>query len=265
MPGHSENKLLTPNFPTPEKINRDILEHGFAIYHDVITKECISEMRRFWCNEFKWQNVKGKVVRGDLRIGEPNYLTYTDSKFWCLYRQFDFLWNPPTHDITTRLGIEVHKIRNQAQGFDSEYGLTYVPDRYGIYMSTSWYQPNQGHLESHIDGHKDTPILQYMLPITQKGNDFDGGGLFVKIGEGPKIDVDELMKSGSIVFFDARNHHGVDKITCSDPMMKGRIATFAIPTFFRGQDEVPASLRKAQDIYYWFKRKLIYFHKASDS
>ncbi len=251
-----EAKLFTDNFPTPEQIRIDIAKEGFAIYSNAIDPTCVTELRSFWVNQFKWIKSSTQVVRGNLRLGETNFLSYSESDYWCLFREFAFLWNKPTHDLTTQIGTEIHKIRNIAQGFDPDYGLSYSADRYSMYLSTSWYEPNKGHLQMHVDGHKDVPILQYMLPITHKGRDFDGGGLCLQIGNGPKVDVDAIMKPGSIVFFDARNHHGVEKITCSDPNMIGRIATFAIPTFFKGQDEIPKVLRKAVDGYNWFLRKV---------
>jgi len=252
----AEIPLLTKNFPDSAQLKADIEKHGYVIYKDAVSLDCIAEMRRFWVDEYKWGNVVSKGVRGDLHLGEPNFLTHTDSDYWCLYRHFDFLWNSPHHELTRRVGVEIHKMRNLSQGFAVDYGLNYSPDKYSMYMSTSWYEANKGHMEGHIDGHKSTPILQYMLPITHKGIDFDGGGLWLKIGDGPKIDVDALMPPGSVVFFDARNMHGVDKITCSSPSMVGRVATFAIPTFFRGTDEFPQALRQIEATYFWFARKV---------
>ncbi len=253
----AEIPLLTRNFPSPEELKREISEKGFAVYKDAVSLDCIAEMRKFWVDEYKWDNVLSTGVRGDLHLGEPTFLTYTDDDYWCLYRHFDFLWNQALHEVTRRVGIEIHKRRNVSQGFSEDYGLKYSPDKYGIYISTSWYQANKGWMQGHVDGHKDIPILQYMLPITHKGIDFNGGGLwFQKSTDSPKIDVDAAMPPGAIGFFDARYMHGVDKVTCSSPNMVGRVASFAIPTFFRAQDALPDGLRRLEKGYFWCSRKI---------
>ena len=139
----------------------------------------------------------------------------------------------------------IHKKRNLAQGESEGYGLNYNPQCYGIYISTSYYIPETGFCKVHADAHsKDIPLLHFMLPITFKGIDYKSGGLFCYDKDGKKIDVDEEMKPGSIVFYDGRQEHGVDTIIPYPEKNLGRLAIFAIPTLFlRKNDKASGTSR----------------------
>lgn len=245
---------LTSNFPPSNVIADDVGKHGFRVYEEAIVGGVLAEMKRFWTEYFSGPRPNRRVIRGDLRLGEENFHGYTDNAENCLFRDIDFLWNPPTHLPTRSVGEEIHRARNLAQNFEPDSGFTYRPDRYGIYISTSCYPVGNGWMRGHTDSHKDVPILQYMLPITHKGLDYDRGGLYLVLQDGTKVDVDGLMKPGSVVFFDGRLKHGVDTIGSSAPG-PGRIGSFAITTFFRTSRELPDLMRRVEESYFkWHGR-----------
>jgi hypothetical protein len=244
------SSLLSAAFPKAETIEAEIARDGFKIYPGAVKVEPLSEMREFWANYFRGTRPKVRAVRSNLRLGEENFNSYTDSAQWCLFRDFDFLWNAPSHALTRQLAIEIHRIRNRAQRFDEERGLRYSEDCYGIYVSTSCYPAGAGHLRAHSDGHDGAPILQYMVPFTHKGIDYESGGLFVHDGSGAKVDVDSAMKPGDIVFFDGRLTHGVDTIGARAQGSPGRLASFAIPTFFKTRGAVPQLFRHIENAYF---------------
>jgi len=228
---------LTNNFPSPFTIKEDIVKEGFKIYPDVISSNHVNEMRDFWLSFFNENKPQKEVLRGDMSLGQENFNSFTDSDFWTLYRNFDFLWNEPTHKLTQDLSIELNKIRNLALGQPENYGLYYNPECYGFYTSTSYYPPNSGRLETHEDGYPvgfdKFALLHFMVPLTFKGIDHEKGGLTYHNKAGEKIDVDELMKPGSILFFDGAMKHGVDNIIpFIDKQSVGRLAFFAIPIIF---------------------------------
>jgi hypothetical protein len=256
--------LLTDAFPSPETIAADIAKDGFTIYPGAVQVAPLAEMKEFWTGYFGSARPRRRAVRSNLRLGEENFNSYSDTPQWCLYRDFDFLWNTPTHALTRALGIEVHRVRNLAQQFDEERGLTYSADCYGIYISTSCYPPSTGRLRSHSDGHQGAPILQYMVPFTHKGIDYDTGGLYVHDGKGAKVDVDAAMKPGDIVFFDGRIEHGVDTIGARKGT-PGRLASFAIPTFFRTRTALPPVLREVENLYFDLREKMTGAKKGKDA
>ena len=99
-------------------------------------------------------------------------------------------------------------------------------------------------MREHIDVHQDKPILQYMIPITFKGTDYDDGGLYIMNKNNEWVDIDKISKIGSVVFFDGRQKHKVEKIISKNPKNQvGRIAVFAIPTFFKKDARLGSFIR----------------------
>ncbi len=239
-------EYFTQQFPSPEQVAADIAEHGYAVYPNAVQPEVMEELRQFWFPYFQNDFPKKHVVRGDLLMGSENFNSYTDSSFWCLYRDFEFLWNSTKHALTRDVTVAIHQFRNQIQNFDPDYGLKFSPDCYGVYISTSHYPPARGHLQTHTDGHKDVPILHYMLPISIQGQDYQSGGMIVIDKSGKAIDVDAQVELGSLVFFDGRMQHGVTPITPLAGKTLGRVATFAIPTFFVPQRDIPDVIRRSK-------------------
>lgn len=229
---------FTENFPTSEQISKDLSDFGCKIYPNAVKPEIYQKIRDFWLDYFSTNKPNRDVARGNIMLGEQNFNSYSDTKFWKLFRHFDFLWNEPTHELSNNVAIDIHKKRNLAQGNPETYGLNYNSQCYGVYISTSYYMPNTGFCKIHADAHdKDVPLIHFMLPITFKNSDYQKGGLFCYDKSGKKIDVDEEMEPGSIVFYDGRQEHGVDTIVPYPEKNIGRLAIFAIPTFFIRKDE----------------------------
>jgi hypothetical protein len=235
---------LTSLFPQPEVVRQDVQRDGFKVYPGAISSTQLKMLREFWLPHFANPKTTRKVVRGDLTFGEVNFNSYSQTSFWNLYRDFDFLWNPSTHGLTREISIQIHEQRNRIEQNAPYTGLHLNPERYGIYISTSCYPTGKGFLQAHSDGHKNTPILHYMLAITHRDVDYESGGFFILDKNDKKIDVEAQVTPGSIIFFDGRIRHGVDLIQ-GGPGSPGRIATFAIPTFFVLPSEVPKGMAAA--------------------
>ena len=220
------------NLPSHVEFMKEIESKGFSIIKNCVPKDFISSQRSRWIPRFIKKNVDKKFVRGNLILGEKNFLSYSEINAWCMYRNFEFLWNETDDNEALDLHIKIHKFRNKLQGFSQDYGLNYNDSNYGIYISTSYYPLQKGKLLAHADGHKDVPILHYMLPFTFKGQDYHQGGLFIKDNAGETVDLDYLVEPGDVIFFDGRNEHWVETIDSSQSNSLGRLAVFAIPTHF---------------------------------
>ena len=205
-----------------------LARQGFAIVRGVVPAEAIDGMRSRWLRHLKTTRARRRFVRGELVLGEPNFLSYSKVPEWCMYRHFDFPWNPATDDETSRICDEIHRFRNRLQGFAPEFGTTYNPRNYGTYVSTSLYPPGEGMLKMHPDGHGEVPILHFMMPLTFKGEHYREGGLTIVDSAGVAHDVDAGCRPGDLIFFDGRCRHGVQRIEGAE----GRLAVFAIPTYF---------------------------------
>ena len=246
-----DHNFFTNQFPSPEKIRDDVTRKGFEVYHNVIHPDVYQKLRDYWLNYFTTSNEARNFVRGGMYLGEKNFNSFSKNHHWNLYRYFDFLWNEPPHDISREIAVAIHRERNQAQGFDPEYGLRYDPSGYSVYVSVSYYPPDGGFFEDHEDGYSDHPLLHYMLPITFQGEDYKAGGLIAFTKDGEKVDVDAEMKPGSLLFFDGRQRHGVEPIVPYEEKPLGRLALFAIPAFFKKAVETPVAIRDIKNRLLW--------------
>lgn len=248
--------LLKAAFPAPEKIADDVRREGFAIYPEAIDGALIDALRDYWLKHFSERLAARDVARGNLVVGEPNFTSFSDKSFWKLYRYFGFLWNRPDHEPTHRLCVELHRRRNLAQGFPEDYGLSYDPQCYSFYVAVNYYLPGGGFVEPHVDAHRgehphptDLPLLHFMVPLTFKGSDYREGGMVVYDRAGARIDVESRLERGGIIFFDARLRHGVEPVEPALGSTMGRLSVFAIPTFFKKLEDVPAAFLDAKSLW----------------
>jgi hypothetical protein len=220
---------------------------GFLIIPNVLPLDFIESQRNRWLDRFKKNNVDRKFVRGNLILGEKDFLSYSDIPGWCMYRNYEFLWNKSQNPEALNMHIALHKFRNLMQGFEENYGLQYNSSNYGLYISTSLYEVNKGFLSFHSDGHEALPLLHYMLPLTFKGVDYSEGGLYCNNREGKECDIDSIVNPGDIIFFDGRLRHGVKKIKSNSNSASGRLAAFSIPTFFQ-KDAILGQFKRSLNI-----------------
>jgi len=221
------------NLPDPREVMDAVTHQGFVILKNCVSRSFIDSQRNRWMSSFKKSNVQRKFVRGNLILGESNFMSYSDINAWCMYRYFEFFWNRSEHKLALDLHADIHKFRNKIQGFDEDYGLNYNQENYGVYVSTSFYPSGKGMLLAHKDGHQNTPIVHYMLPYTFKGQDYFSGGLYCMDKSGVKHDIDSQVEPGDIIFFDGRQEHGVHMIGGESGVLSGRLAAFGIPTHFK--------------------------------
>lgn len=232
----------------PRDVMVEIERNGFSIVSNAVSIDFILAQRSRWLEKIKKDNVDRKFVRGNLILGEKNFLSYSDIPGWCMYRNYEFLWNESDDLRALNLHIDLHKFRNRMQGFAENFGLEYNSRNYGIYISTSLYEINRGFLSFHADGHGNLPIIHYMLPLTFKGQDYSSGGLYCQNAIGQECDIDALINPGDLIFFDGRMRHGVKKIESDSDKAIGRLAVFSIPTFF-AKDAVLSGFKRTSAVY----------------
>jgi hypothetical protein len=213
-------------------IANEVEKNGFTIVRGAIDQTFVKKQRDRWLDYFASKPNTTNCVLSGLILGEPNFCSYSQAPALCMYRYFEFLWNDNDDQEALDMHLAIHRMRNEIQGFPLDYGLHFSSQNYGVYISTSLYPIRYGMLEEHVDGHGDIPILHYMLPLSFKGKDFSDGGLHIRSKQGDIIDIDSLVSPGDLIFFDGRCKHWVKKIEASDPSKPGRLAVFAIPTYF---------------------------------
>jgi hypothetical protein len=204
---------------------------GYAVVDGVVSAEHLNAIRDFWLAEFDRPLAPAPLVWGPY-LGEPNGICFDKSPTHCLYRSYDYLWNEPYHPLTREIALALSHARNRIAEADGRQGEEYTPDRYGIYITTSYYPAGSGWLAAHEDATDPRRHWHYIVPMTFRGTDFGGGGLYLTDRHGTRVDVEDRVKPGSVLFFDGRLNHGVDTIEALPGKTTGRLQLFAIPVLF---------------------------------
>ena len=211
---------------------------GFAVVDNVVAPADIAAMRGFWLGEFARPRPPAPIVWGPY-LGEPNGTIFDRSPDLCLYRSFDYLWNPPYHPLTRKIAMALNGVRNTLIGAEPRFGELIAEDRYGVYVTTSYYPAGEGWMHAHCDKADERTHWHYILPLTFRGADYTAGGLYVVNRKGESVDVDARTSPGCVVFFDGRQLHGVERIACDRRPAIGRLQMFAIPVHFEAPETSP--------------------------
>lgn len=244
-----------------EEIQSKLISDGYYIIKDLIPHATINNLKLYWTKEFKKQ-LKNKPrtnsVRGNLHFGERDFDSFSKNSEWNIFRSFSFFWNKSKceeHKITKEISVEINYLRNLIEDNDLYRGIKYDETGYGIYLSVSHYPPSSGFLRNHSDGHPVKEfLLQYMININHKNLDYTDGGLYIKKNN-KIIDIDSMLKPGSILFFDGSIEHGVDPVNSNNEI--GRLAFFAIPTYFVTKANIPNIIRVIEKVYLGLKRRIV--------
>jgi len=112
------------NLPDGQECLDVINKHGFVILKNCVSQSFIDSQRVRWSNRFVKGNIQRKFVRGNLILGESNFLSYSAISAWCMYRYIEFLWNDSEDDVATKLHVDLHKYRNRIHALTKIMGLT---------------------------------------------------------------------------------------------------------------------------------------------
>ncbi len=213
------------------QIREAIVDRGYCVVERLISPDDVAALRDFWLAAFAPNSPTGPVIWTPY-LGEPNRIMFHSNEYGRLYRSYDFLWNSPLHEKTREIALKLDLMRNAVVEMDPHAGQMFAPDRYGIYITTSYYPPSNGELPEHRDYTDGRRHWHYVLPLTFKGTDFFSGGLFLTDRSGQQIDLEAGVTPGSVIFYDGTLPHRVDRIDDGARANLGRLQMFAIQTHF---------------------------------
>ena len=220
-------------------VRGDIERIGYAIVPGIVEESALAEMREFWLAEFSNPCPRAPMVWGPY-LGEANGTLHDDGPTLSLYRSFDYLWNKPFHVLTRQISLALNRVRNELIGEQDTYGTLLDSERYGIYVTTSYYPCGSGWMHMHPDTAGDRKHWHFILPLTFKGEDYESGGLILMDRNGERVPMDDLATPGCVIFYDGTLEHGVEMIEGAGDHRTGRLQMFAIPTYF----DLPTSNRR---------------------
>ena len=218
-----------------ERLVRTTLESkGLFIARQLVPRDYIEDMQKHWLPQFTHSTPAAPVIWGPF-LGEPNQILFHEAETCCMFRSYDFLWNQPIHELTREVGIQLSRLRNRITESHPLAGETIESDRYGIYITTSYYPVDKGWMAEHKDMADSRRHWHFMLQLTFKGNAYTEGGLILTDKQGKRIDVDSEVTPGDVIFFDGSCQHGVELIRGGNGV--GRIQMFSIPTFMESPEQ----------------------------
>lgn len=214
-----------------DAVRNGILSDGYVVAPGVVPVDRVNAMREHWLAAYSRDLAPTPLVWGPY-LGEPNGLCFDRGPTHCLYRSYDYLWNPPQHAMTRDVALALNRVRNAIAEVDAREGECLNADRYGIYVTTSYYPAETGWLEPHHDQVDQRRHWHFIVPLTFLGTDFAAGGLFLEDRSGKRVEVDAQCEPGCVIFFDGSLRHGVDPIQPLPGKATGRLQMFAIPVLF---------------------------------
>lgn len=152
------------------------------------------------------------------------------------------IYNPVWEEDVYRLRGLFRKfavLRNHILEYEPDYAVDRIEDDGSWTASRLQHYPTGGgFLVEHVDsvlasvhdwaGYKQ--FLQFLLPLTIKGEDFARGGGYVYV-DGSKIVIDDMMQPGDVAVYSGLIRHGVDEIDPHLPLRldinSGRVVAFA--------------------------------------
>lgn len=227
-----------------DAIRAEIERIGYAVAPGAVDTAALDRLRAFWLAEYAKPCPLAPIIWGPY-LGEANSVLFDEGATHCLYRSFDYLWNPPYDALTRELGLALNRARNRIVGAAEHYGELMDPERYGVYVTTSYYPCGSGWMHMHPDEARGRRHWHFILPLTFRGEHYTAGGLVLMDRRGTRVDIEDRVSPGGVVFYDGALSHGVDRIEGGEGRRTGRLQLFAIPTFF----ELPAAnQRHAADL-----------------
>jgi hypothetical protein len=211
-----------------EAIRAALETEGYFIAPKVVPEAAVTAMRETWLKACAGDVASAPVIWGPF-LGEPNRLLFHRSETCCMYRSYDFLWNPPMDALTRDIGLQLNRLRNRIAEAGQLAGEIMESDRYGIYITTSYYPPGEGWMVEHEDETDGRRHWHFMLQMSFKGDSYTEGGLFIIDKHGNRVDVDARVSPGDVIFFDGACTHGVEPVGGGSGV--GRLQMFSIPTF----------------------------------
>ena len=242
--------------PEPKDVIYEVKKNGYLICDDIISEKIIKELQDYWISKFKQinTNVLKKYYRSFVfRLGEENFWSFSDKKNDYRIKRQEFLWNEMDNN-TRSLIIKMHKFLNKCLNQSENTGLYYSNDKGVLTLSVNYYPPENGYLSEHKDVSDTNMLLWMIFNLTQKGNHFDEGGLYIINAEGKKINLDEISKPGSIIFFNGTLKHGVDRIISKKNI--GKISVFPFNAYFLTQKSIPNGIKNLIKAYYKIRKIL---------
>ena len=164
----------------------------------------------------------------------------------CFHQFVFFPWNQDMFDFFN-LFRPVFELKNKLSNLPANKFLGAEPeDGCTSRLAFQFYPSGGGALNRHIDPVDRHQLTVPVMLLSEKGKDFNTGGLYIESAAGKRLLFDDIGQLGDIVFFNAQITHGVEPIDPEEelnwPSFRGRwMGLFAVNKL-SGTADIPNSV-----------------------
>jgi hypothetical protein len=195
------------------EMNKDLKNYDAYIMKNMIDKKLIDNIKKYLVNV-----ANASLPRYEfLKEGCPDFhrVNMLDERSYVASIMHQFLfhpWNQNVFDLFEKMK-EIYYLKNLSGGFNIEDFLYNTPnDGHISRLSFHNYPAGGGLLKKHADPVGDHQLTVPVLQMSQKGKDYEQGGLYIVTQDDSVIDIDSMMEKGDVFFFQAEVIHGVAPI-----------------------------------------------------
>lgn len=152
-----------------------------------------------------------------LVLGCPDFHRVCDNDARSVVKSImhQFVFHPWNQNVLNLFNLmrPVYYLRNLIGGFDKESFLANTGNsEYAARLAFHCYPIGGGYMQKHSDPIGEHQLAAAVMQLSEKGIDYESGGLHLWKSEISSIDVDLLMKPGDVIFFNAQTPHSVESV-----------------------------------------------------
>ena len=228
------NEKIISDRNTISDIKKGIQNGNVYVIKNVISEQTIQKIREYLTSVGRNSLPNYMPINANCpnfhRVNQWDERSYVKA---CFHQFVFFPWNQDVFDFFN-LFKSVYYLRNIINGVSKEKFLKQEPEDDCIArIAFQFYPSGIGSMNRHVDPVDHHQLSVPVLLMSNKGKDFKSGGAFVEKENGERIILEDVAKSGDVIYFNARIAHGVETI---DPeseadwlSFKGRwMALFAV-------------------------------------
>lgn len=203
-------------------LRRVLRDLGYVVIRGFCAETDTREIRAFWHRCPMHHAKKGYWTgRPDYALHQPPTRADFGSEEWPKDLKYEcFFWNQPPHVKTYEVSWAANVLRNVIWGMPIHTHLLPLDGYATTYRPTRSDQGNAGtalHVDERIPGQP--WLIQNSLVLSAMGKDYAGGGMWLTLKNGRRVNVyeTETLGPGDLLIWDQQLEHEIPPVAESDP------------------------------------------------
>lgn len=195
------------------EMNNNIKKNDAYIIKEMIDIKIIDKIKQYLKNIGKNSLPKYEFLKENCPDSHRVHMLDKRSYVESIMHQFLFHpWNQNVFNLFDTMN-SIYKLKNLSAGFKEDAFLQNTPkDNHIARLSFHNYPKGGGLIKKHSDPIGPHQLTVPILQMSQKGVDYDKGGLYIINQNEMVVDIDSTLNKGDVFFFQAEIIHGVAPI-----------------------------------------------------